>query len=131
MTTPAKRNIMIVDDDSFLLDMYAMRFSQADFVVATATSATDALEKLRGGYIPDVMLLDVVMPNIDGFELLETINKESLVPTTIKIYLSNLGQPQDIERGTSLGAASYIVKANSTPSEVLAHVNEVIQNHGL
>lgn len=131
MTTPAKRTIMIVDDDSFLLDMYAMRFSQADFVVTTATSATDALEKLRGGYVPDVMLLDVVMPSIDGFELLETINKEKLIATTIKIYLSNLGQPQDIERGTSLGAASYIVKANSTPSEVLAHVNEVIQHHGV
>lgn len=131
MTTPAKRNIMIVDDDSFLLDMYAMRFSQSDFVVETATSASDALEKLKGGYIPDVMLLDVVMPNIDGFELLETINKEKLVPGAIKIYLSNLGQPQDIERGTSLGAASYIVKANSTPSEVLAHVNEVIQHHGV
>lgn len=131
MGANSKKDIMIVDDDSFLLDMYAMRFSQAAFVVTTATSATDALEKLRGGYKPDVMLLDVVMPNIDGFELLETINKEKLVPDTIKIYLSNLGQPQDIERGTSLGAASYIVKANSTPSEVLAHVNEVIQKHGL
>lgn len=131
MEPATKKNIMIVDDDSFLLDMYAMRFSQASFTVTTATSANDALEKLRGGYVPDVMLLDVVMPAIDGFELLETINKEKLVPSAIKIYLSNLGQPQDIERGTSLGAASYIVKANSTPSEVLAQVNEVIQHHGL
>ena len=122
---------MIVDDDSFLLDMYAMRFTQASFMVTTATSATDAIEKLKGGYVPDVMLLDVVMPNIDGFELLETINKEQLAPKAIKIYLSNLGQPQDIEKGTSLGAASYIVKANSTPSEVLAHVNEVMQSHGV
>jgi CheY-like chemotaxis protein len=76
------------------------------------------------------MLLDVVMPTMDGFELLETINKEHLVQSAIKIYLSNLGQPQDIERGTSLGAASYIVKANSTPSEVLAHVTDIIQRHG-
>jgi CheY-like chemotaxis protein len=125
-----KKNIMIVDDDSFLLDMYAMRFSQAEFMVTTATSAKDALEKLRTGFTPDVLLLDVVMPAIDGFELLETINKEQLAFTTIKIYLSNLGQPQDIEKGKALGAASYIVKANSTPSEVLAHVNEVIQTHG-
>lgn len=125
-----QKNIMIIDDDSFLLDMYAMRFSQASFMVTTATSAADALEKLRGGYVPDVILLDVVMPNMDGFELLEAINAEQLAPSAIKIYLSNLGQPQDIERGTSLGAASYIVKANSTPSEVLAHVTEVIQSHG-
>lgn len=133
MEAPAQaQHIMIVDDDSFLLDMYAMRFTQAKFQVTTATSADDALTKLRGGLKPDVMLLDVVMPAVDGFELLEKINAEHLAPDAIKIYLSNLGQDQDIERGKSLGAASYIVKANSTPSEVLAHVLEVIkQRHGV
>ncbi len=127
-TAPTK--ILIVDDDSFLLDMYAMRFSQEKFDVATAMSADDALTKLRNGLTPQVMLLDVVMPAVDGFELLEKINAEHLVPDAIKIYLSNLGQDQDIERGKSLGAASYIVKANSTPSEVVAHVNEVLSKHG-
>jgi two-component system phosphate regulon response regulator PhoB/two-component system alkaline phosphatase synthesis response regulator PhoP len=131
-TSPATNTpkiIMIVDDDSFLLDMYAMRFTQAQFTVETAASAQEVLTKLRGGLVPDVMLLDVVMPTTDGFELLETINKEGLVPATVKIYLSNLGQEQDIERGKALGAASYIVKANSTPSEVVAHVLEVLKNH--
>ncbi len=131
-TSPATntpKTILIVDDDSFLLDMYAMRFTQAQFTVVTASGAQEALTKLRGGLVPDVMLLDVVMPATDGFELLEMINKEGLVPTTIKIYLSNLGQEQDIARGKSLGAASYIVKANSTPSEVVAHVLEVLKNH--
>ncbi len=123
------KTILIVDDDSFLLDMYAMRFTQAQFTVVTASSAQDVLTKLRGGLVPDVMLLDVVMPTTDGFELLEMINKEGLVANTIKIYLSNLGQEQDIQRGKSLGAASYIVKANSTPSEVVAHVLEVLKSH--
>lgn len=123
--------IMIVDDDSFLLDMYAMRFTQAGFDVVTAMSANEALTKLREGAEPEVILLDVVMPTTDGFELLETINSEGLIPKTLKIYLSNLGQDQDIERGKSLGAASYIVKANSTPSEVLSHVQEVIKQHGV
>ncbi len=126
-TTP--KTIFIVDDDSFLLDMYAMRFTQAGFTVVTASSAQDTLTKLRDGVVPDVMLLDVVMPITDGFELLETMNAEKLVPKTIKIYLSNLGQEQDIERGKSLGAASYIVKANATPSEVVAHVLEVMNQH--
>lgn len=125
------KKILIVDDDSFLLNMYAMRFVQAKFEVTTATNAEETLTKLREGLVPDVILLDVVMPAVDGFELLEIINKEGLVPDTIKIYLSNLGQSQDIERGKALGAASYIVKASSTPSEVLAHVLAIINQHGI
>jgi DNA-binding response OmpR family regulator len=124
------KQILIVDDDTFLLDMYAMRFTQSGFKVETAMNAEQTLEKLHGGLKPDVMLLDVVMPAVDGFELLEQINNEKLIEKTIKIYLSNLGQEQDIARGKSLGAASYIVKANSTPSEVVAHVLEVMKQHG-
>ncbi len=127
----SSRTILIVDDDSFLLDMYAMRFTQAEFNVITAHSAEDTLVKLRQGLVPKVMLLDVVMPTMDGFELLETINSEKLISGTIKIYLSNLGQEQDIERGRALGAVAYIVKANSTPSEVLAQVLEVMKQHGI
>ncbi len=131
MDANAQKTILIVDDDSFLLDMYAMRFSQEKYTVVTASGADQALEKLRGGTVPDVMLLDVVMPGTDGFELLEKINAEGLAKNTIKIYLSNLGQEQDIARGKSLGAASYIVKANATPSEVVAHVQEVMKQHGV
>lgn len=126
-----KKKILIVDDDSFLLDMYALRFTQAGFDVETANSANDTIEKLRAGLVPTVCLFDVVMPTTDGFEMLEAINKENLIPQTIKIYLSNLGQEQDIARGKSLGAASYIVKANSTPSEVVEHVNAVLKEHGV
>lgn len=129
--TPKARTIFIVDDDIFLLDMYAMRFTQAGYAVDTAMSAADAIAKLEGGLIPEIMLMDVVMPAVDGFEMLESINTKGLIPKTVKIYLSNLGQEQDIVRGKSLGAASYIVKANSTPSEVVAHVEEVIKTYGL
>lgn len=131
MDKEQKKKILIVDDDSFLLDMYSLRFSQADFEVETAMSADEVLQKLRGGLTPEVCLFDVVMPGTDGFEMLEMINRENLIPKTIKIYLSNLGQDQDIARGKSLGAASYIVKANSTPSEVVEHVNKVLKEHGI
>ncbi len=127
----AHTTLLIVDDDSFLLDMYSVRFTQAGFIVETAMSAAQVLEKLRGGLVPDVMLLDVVMPAVDGFELLEQINAENLIPNTLKIYLSNLSQEQDLARGKALGAASYIVKASSTPSEVLAHVIEVMNANGV
>ena len=126
-----KKTILIVDDDSFLLDMYAIRFTQAGFMVETAMNAQETLTKLRAGLVPTVCLFDVVMPTTDGFEMLELINQEHLIPTTVKIYLSNLGQEQDLARGKALGAASYIVKANSTPSEVVEHVNKVLQEHGV
>ncbi len=126
-----KRTILIVDDDSFLLDMYAMRFTQSGFEVQTAMSAEDTLNKLRAGLVPTVCLFDVVMPATDGFEMLEIINKENLIPKTVKIYLSNLGQEQDLARGKALGAASYIVKANNTPSEVVSHVEKVLEEHEL
>ena len=103
-----KITILIVDDDFFLLDMYALRFTQAGFEVQTAMNANEALKNLRAGLVPTVCLFDVVMPAIDGFEMLEIINKEKLIPEVIKIYLSNLGQEQDLARGKSLGAASYI-----------------------
>jgi DNA-binding response OmpR family regulator len=125
-----KKSIFIIDDDSFLLDMYALRFTQAGFQVETAMNAEQALEKLRSGLVPDIVLLDIVMPIMDGFELLEAINTEKLISGSLKIILSNLGQQQDFDRGKELGAHSYIVKANSTPSEVVAHVNDVLKEHG-
>jgi CheY-like chemotaxis protein len=127
----SKKKILIVDDDSFLLDMYALRFTQAGFDVETASSASEVLEKLRAGLVPVICLFDVVMQTMDGFEMLETINQEGLIPKTIKIYLTNLGQEQDLARGKALGAASYIVKANSTPSEVVEKVNKVLEEHGI
>jgi CheY-like chemotaxis protein len=125
----AKKKILIVDDDSFLLDMYALKFGQSSFTVTTALGPEQALEKLRGGLVPDVMLLDIVMPVMDGFELLEKLRDEKLAPDALRIILSNRGQPSDITRGESLGACGYIVKASSTPSEVIEKVNSIITTH--
>ncbi len=130
-TAQKQRKILLVDDDSFLLDMYALRFSQANFHVETAMNVDQVFEKIKGGYIPDILLLDVVMPGSDGFEILEKINEENLLPHTIKVFLSNLGQEQDMEKGKSLGAEGYIVKANNTPSEVLQYINNLLEKHGL
>ncbi len=124
----SKKKILIVDDDSFLLDMYALKFNQSNFAVTTALGPELALEKLRGGAHPEIILLDIVMPVMDGFELMEKMKEESLAPEAIRIILSNRGQPSDIARGESLGAAGYIVKASSTPSEVIAKVTEIISN---
>lgn len=122
----AKKKILIIDDDSFLLDMYALKFNQSNFDVTTALGSEQALEKLHGGYVPDIILLDIVMPVMDGFELMEKMNEDKIAPNAIRVVLSNRGQPSDIARGESLGAVGYIVKASSTPSEVIDKVNNII-----
>lgn len=121
-----KRKILIVDDDSFLLDMYALKFSQNNFEVHTANGGAQAIEKLKGGLAPDVMLMDIIMPEMDGFEMLTKINTDNLCPNCIKIVLSNKSQQSDIDEGNRLGASGYIVKANSTPVEVINQVVEIL-----
>lgn len=121
-----KKKILIVDDDGFLLDMYALKFSQNNFEVYTATSGLQAIEKLKAGLVPDIILMDIIMPEMDGFEMLEKINNDKMSPNSVKIVLSNKSQQEDIDRGNSLGISGYIVKANSTPSEVIDLVTGIL-----
>jgi CheY-like chemotaxis protein len=125
-TKPTK--VLIIDDDMFLLDMYALKFKQSGFDVDTALGSVPALEKLRAGTTADVILFDIVMPIMDGFELIEKIQAEHLAPNALRIILSNRGDHTDIERGKALNVAGYIVKANATPSEVIAHVTEIMNS---
>ena len=122
----SQKVILIVDDDSFLLDMYALKFSQNNFAVHTAQNGVEGIAKLSGGLKPDVILSDIMMPEMDGFEMLEKINKDNLSPDSIKLVLSNKNEQADIARGAALGVSGYIVKANSTPAEVISQVQEVL-----
>jgi CheY-like chemotaxis protein len=122
----SNKKILIIDDDNFLLDMYSLKFSKSNFTVTSAPGPEIALDKLRGGLNPDVILLDIVMPVMDGFELMEKMKEEDLAPHALRIVLSNRGQPSDIARGEALGASGYIVKATSTPTEVIEKVQSII-----
>ena len=124
--TQARKKIFSVDDDKVLLYMYTFKFKEKGFEVIQAFGSVDALDKLKGGIVPDVLLLDVVMPAMDGFELLALIRERELAPTAKVIILSNLGQPTDIEKGRSLGANGYVIKASATPSEVVEKVLKVL-----
>lgn len=122
----ARHSVLIVDDDRFLIEMYTLKFKEAGFEVEGATSGEEALEKLRGGLAPDVVLLDVIMPGLDGLELLARVQKDKLAPKSSFIVLSNQSQDSDIARARELGATSYIVKASAVPSEVLHEVEKII-----
>ena len=126
MEAQTKKKIFIVDDDKFLLDMYTFKFNEKGFEVVQALGSVDALAKLKGGVVPDIFLLDLVMPTMDGFELLSIIKKDSMAPNAKVIILSNLGQPDDIKKGRALGANGYVIKASSTPSEVVEKVSFVL-----
>ncbi len=123
----ATYRLYLVDDDRFLLDMYAVKFKTAGHEVTAFQNGEDAIAALRDKPAPDAMLLDIVMPGVDGFEILETIRKDKLAPTTKVIVLSNQGQESDIEKATTLGAAGYIIKASAIPSEVYAETIKIIE----
>lgn len=124
MSTSNKK-VLIVDDDVFLLDMYALKFKQAGFLVDIAQNGDEALAKIKENK-PEIILMDVVMPKMDGFEVLRIIKKDNLAPGAVILILSNLGQKEDIDKGFKLGASDYIVKAHFTPSEVLEKVQSLL-----
>ena len=126
-SAPKKASIFITDDDKFLLDMYAVKFTERGYNVDTAFNGKEMIGKLEAGAKPDACLIDIVMPGMDGFELLSRLKESNFCKGVPVIILSNLGQKEDIERGISLGASGYIVKANATPTEVVNRLEEIIK----
>jgi len=120
-----KTKVLIVDDDKFLLNMYSIKFSKNNYEVNGASSGDDALTKIKEGCNPDIILLDIIMPGMDGFGVLERIRKENLVPNSLIIMLTNQGQLSDIEKAKEFGVNGYIIKATSIPSEVVEEVTRI------
>lgn len=122
------KKIMIVDDDNFMIDMYSLKFKERGFVVYASLDPKRALEKLNEGFVPNIILFDIIMPEMDGFEFLENVKKIDLENNIIKIALSNQWEEEVIERIKKMGVDDYIIKANMVPSEVLDKVEEIIKN---
>ncbi|HEY4524772.1 MAG TPA: response regulator [Candidatus Paceibacterota bacterium] len=121
-----QHSVLLLDDDKFLLDMYGMKFGREGFVVQTCFSTHDALNVLRQGFVPDVILFDLVMPGEDGFAFLQTLRKERLAEHAIKIALTNQSSDPEKAKATELGADKFIVKATMIPSEVVQTVRDTI-----
>ena len=118
--------ILIIDDDPFIMDMYVIKLKEEHFLIETAHDGKEGLKKIKE-FNPDVVLLDVVMPIMDGFGMLEALRAGDGHTAKI-ILLTNLGQQQDVERGMHLGADDYLIKAHFTPSEVVAKIKGLLGN---
>lgn len=118
--------ILLVDDDAFLRDMYAAKFSEGGDEVAVAEDATEALMKLdEASY--EVVVMDMVMPGMSGVELIKAIKANEKAAQTKCIVLSNQSEQLDISKANEAGADGYIIKAELIPSEVVAKVHELVQ----
>lgn len=120
-----KSKILLVEDDKMLADMYITKFSKEGLQVMRAGDGAEGLEKVKSEK-PDLVLLDIIMPKLDGFAVLKEIKKEPGLENTHVLLLTNLGQSEDIEKGRELGADDYFIKANHTPAEIVEKVKYIL-----
>jgi DNA-binding response OmpR family regulator len=120
-----KGKILIVEDDPFLSSITVNHLEEKGHTVTVATDGEQALAQLEKD-VPDLVLLDIVMPGLNGFEVLKRIKTDERLKRVSVVMFSNLGQEHEIEEATSLGADAFLVKAKFTPREVLAKVEELL-----
>lgn len=124
-TLARKPTILLIEDDTFLIGMYVAKLQLEQFDTLVATDGDQGLALAKQN-IPDCVLLDIVLPKMDGFLVLEELKRDPTTRDIPVILLTNLGQRKDIERGIALGAADYLIKAHFMPSEVVARIKEII-----
>jgi len=120
-------SILLVEDDSFISGMYQTKLASLGYNVELVDNGEDAASRLLEDPLPDLVLLDIVLPKKDGFEILEDMRKEDRTKDLPVILLTNLGQKPDVERGIKLGADDYVIKAHYTPTEVVEKIVTVLK----
>lgn len=126
MSETHTQSVLLIDDDSFLLQMYGMKFKSEGFDVHTAASAQEALTILRNGLRVDAIAFDITMPEHDGFFLLESLRAEKLAETAKKFALTNQQSDAEKTKALELGAHEYLIKASMIPSEVVNTVKAAL-----
>jgi CheY-like chemotaxis protein len=121
-----KKSIMIVEDDSFVMDIYETKITKEGIDVVKAINGNEAIKKLEEGIRPDLILLDIIMPYMDGLEVLKKIKANSDLNTIPVVLLTNLSQKEEIQEGFDLGAKDYLIKSHFTPSEVMEKINKYL-----
>ncbi len=119
-----KKKILIIEDDQMISSMYRTKLKQENFIVLTATNGAQGLE-LALNEKPDLVMLDIIMPQLDGFSVLRQLRGNEGTKNTPIIMLTNLGTDEDKEKGQKLGATDYLIKTNLTP----AQISEIIKKY--
>lgn len=120
------KKVLIVEDDPFITDVYVLKLESEGYDVETAEDGIIGLGKLKKKKY-DIILLDILMPNLDGFKVLEQIKMNPVVSKIPVVILTNLSQKKDIQKGLDLGATDYIIKTKFTPTEVVKTINKVLE----
>jgi len=121
--TKTKKKILVVEDEQILSSMYKAKFENDNFEVLIANNGVDGL-RLAKEQKPSIIMLDVILPQIDGFSVLKELKKDKATKDIPVIMLTNLGTDEDKVKGEELGAADYLVKANLTPAQVEEKVKQ-------
>ena len=124
MPKEKKISILIVEDDIFLADLYRTKFELEGFKVVVAYDGEKGLEMARKNK-PDVILLDLVLPKMSGFTILENLRSTAEFKDCPIILLTNLSQKSDVEKGIKMGASDYLIKAHFMPSEVVDKIKKL------
>lgn len=120
-----KIKLVIVEDDKFLRDLIVRKLSSEGFLVKEAKTGEEGLRIIQEDP-PQLMLLDILLPGMSGYEVLEAMRKHKQLEDIPVVMLSNLGQKEEIERAESLGAKDFLIKAKYTPGEIVTRVKEIL-----
>lgn len=126
MATKNKVSILIVEDDTFLSNIYKTKFEMEGFDVTTADDGEAGLAMAKAKK-PEIILLDILLPKMDGFTVLKELKADKEVQNIPVILLTNLGQKDDVNKGLELGAVDYLIKAHFKPSETVDKVRKVLK----
>ncbi len=120
-----RNKILLIEDSKIIQQMYRSKLTIEQFTVITADNGMEAI-KILSQEIPDLVLLDLMMPVMDGFKVLQVIKTDPRLSNIPVLVFSARGQPEEVEKAMNLGAAGYIVKATTKPNEVIEQIRKVI-----
>lgn len=119
------KKILVAEDDKFLSSAYRVKLTKAGFDVTIARNGNEVMSELQK-QIPDCILLDLVMPEKDGFSVLEDLKKDEKTKNIPVIVASNLGQKEDMDRAMNLGATAFVIKSNMSLEELINKIKTVV-----